>query len=580
MLEKLRKAMKAADIDMLLIPSADPHGSEYPEEYFKARKHFSGFTGSAGTLLIWQGGAGIWTDGRYFIQAARQLEGSGIDLFRMREPGVPTVDEFIAENIKGGVLGADLRTISAHEGMELKNSGVTLKDCPKIIDDNWEGRPALSAEPAYVLPAELAGGSSSDKLEAVRAEMAKCDANACIFTDLADIAWLFNIRGNDVLYLPVALSYAIVEKQKAYVFMDAAKAAPIAAHLRALDTEILPYDAIYEFVGRYGEKDAVMCALSVLNYKLYQSIARCRVVDMDPVQLLKAVKNPVELENFRKTHIKDGVAVTRFMHWAKTHAKEGYTEMQAADVLEGFRKEQEGYMYPSFETIAGYGPHGAIVHYSATPETDIPVKPEGLLLVDSGGQYMGGTTDITRTIALGPVTKEEKQAFTIVLESMLALLTFRFPKGCAGFNMDAIARAPFWSRGMDYNHGTGHGVGYMLSVHEGPNGIRWQRRVKSEDAEFVPGMITSDEPGIYIEGRFGVRHENLMECVEAEPGSRYLEFRPITFAPIDLDAIDEDTLTETARLQLNAYHKEVYAKLAPHMGEEELVWLKEYTREI
>ena len=550
MLEKLRKAMKTADIDMLLIPSADPHGSEYPEEYFKARKHFSGFTGSAGTLLIWQGGAGLWTDGRYFLQAERQLEGSGIDLFKMREPGVPTVDEFIAENIKGGVLGADLRTISASEGMELEKGGAILKDCRSLIDGCWEGRPELSREPAYVLPAELAGVSSSDKLGAVRAEMAKCDANACIFTDLADIAWLFNIRGNDVKYLPVALSYAIVEKQKAYVFMDAAKAAPIAAHLKALDTEILPYDAIYEFIGRYGEKDAVMCALSILNYKLYQGIARCRVVDMDPVQLMK------------------------------THAKEGYTEMQAADVLEGFRKEQEGYMYPSFETIAGYGPHGAIVHYSATPETDIPVKPEGLLLVDSGGQYMGGTTDITRTIALGPLTKEEKQSFTIVLESMLALLTFRFPKGCAGFNLDAIARAPFWSRGMDYNHGTGHGVGYMLSVHEGPNGIQWQRRVKSEDAAFAPGMITSDEPGIYIEGRYGVRHENLVECVETEPGSRYLEFRSITFAPIDLDAIDEETLTETARLQLNAYHKEVYAKLAPNMREEELSWLREYTREV
>lgn len=357
--------------------------------------------------------------------------------------------------------------------MELEKGGAILKDCRSLIDGCWEGRPELSREPAYVLPMELAGVSAGDKLAAVRAEMAKCDANACIFTDLADIAWLFNIRGNDVKYLPVALSYAIVEKQKAYVFMDAAKAAPIAAHLKALDTEILPYDAIYEFIGRYGEKDAVMCALSILNYKLYQGIARCRVVDMDPVQLLKAVKNPVELENMRKTHIKDGVAVTRFMRWAKTHAKEGYTEMQAADALEGFRKEQEGYMYPSFETIAGYGPHGAIVHYSATPETDIPVKPEGLLLVDSGGQYMGGTTDITRTIALGPLTKEEKRDFTIVLESMLALLTFRFPKGCAGFNLDAIARAPFWSRGMDYNHGTGHGVGYMLSVHEGPNGIQW-----------------------------------------------------------------------------------------------------------
>ena len=265
MLEKLRKAMKAADIDMLLIPSADPHGSEYPEEYFKARKHFSGFTGSAGTLLIWQGGAGLWTDGRYFLQAERQLEGSGIDLFKMREPGVPTVDEFIAENIKGGVLGADLRTISASEGMELEKGGAILKDCRSLIDGCWEGRPELSREPAYVLPMELAGVSSSDKLGAVRAEMAKCDANACIFTDLADIAWLFNIRGNDVKYLPVALSYAIVEKQKAYVFMDAAKAAPIAAHLKALDTEILPYDAIYEFIGRYGEKDAVMCALSILN---------------------------------------------------------------------------------------------------------------------------------------------------------------------------------------------------------------------------------------------------------------------------------------------------------------------------
>ena len=356
MLEKLRKAMKTADIDMLLIPSADPHGSEYPEEYFKARKHFSGFTGSAGTLLIWQGGAGLWTDGRYFIQAERQLEGSGIDLFKMREPGVPTVNEFIAENIKGGVLGADLRTISASEGMELEKGGAILKDCRSLIDGCWEGRPDLSAEPAYVLPAELAGVSSSDKLGAVRAEMAKCDANACIFTDLADIAWLFNIRGNDVKYLPVALSYAIVEKQKAYVFMDAAKAAPIAAHLKALDTEILPYDAIYEFIGRYGEKDAVMCALSILNYKLYQGIARCRVVDMDPVQLLKAVKNPVELDNFRKTHIKDGVAVTRFMHWAKTHAKRDIPKCRPQMCWRASAKSRKGICTPALRLSRATAP--------------------------------------------------------------------------------------------------------------------------------------------------------------------------------------------------------------------------------
>ena len=533
--------------------------------------------------MIWQGGAGLWTVGRYFLQAERQLEGSGIDLFKMREPGVPTVDEFIAENIKGGVLGADLRTISASEGMELEKGGAILKDCRSLIDGCWEGRPELSREPAYVLPAELAGVSSSDKLGAVRAEMAKCDANACIFTDLADIAWLFNIRGNDVKYLPVALSYAIVEKQKAYVFMDAAKAAPIAAHLKALDTEILPYDAIYEFIGRYGEKDAVMCALSILNYKLYQGIARCRVVDMDPVQLMKAVKNPVELENMRKTHIKDGVAVTRFMHWAKTHAKEGYTEMQASDVLEGFRKEQEGYLEPSFEPISGYAEHGAIVHYSATPETDAKLAPKGLLLMDTGGQYLEGTTDITRTFVLGELTEEEKKFFTLVLRGNLNLAGARFLHGCKGYNLDYLAREPLWQIGMDYNHGTGHGVGYLLNVHESPNGFRWKMLPnRNEGCILEEGMLTSDEPGVYLTDKFGVRHENLMVCMKGEKNEygQFMYFDTVTLVPFDLDGVDPLLMTERERQLLNDYHQKIYEVIGPHLNEEEQAWLKEATRAI
>ena len=363
-----------------------------------------------------------------------------------------------------------------------------------------------------------------------------------------------------------------------FIFMDAAKAAPIAAHLKALDTEILPYDAIYEFICRYGEKDAVMCALSILNYKLYQGIARCRVVDMDPVQLLKAVKNPVELENMRKTHIKDGVAVTRFMHWAKTHAKEGYTEMQAADVLEGFRKEQEGYMYPSFETIAGYGPHGAIVHYDPTPETDVPLHAAGLLLLDSGAHYRQGTTDVTRTIALGPVTDEEKRMFTLVLKGHLALSAARFPHGATGENLDVLARMPLWEQGLDYNHGTGHGVGYILSVHEGPQSFRWHsldgRRYPLEE-----GMVISNEPGYYEAGKFGIRHENLVlvRTGDKTEFGQFMYLEPLTMAPFDRDAIDVSLLTEGELAQLNDYHRQVYATVSPLLDAEEQAWLAEAT---
>lgn len=564
---------------MLLIPSADPHSSEYPSEYFKARRYFSGFTGSAGTLIIWQEGAGLWTDGRYFLQAAQQMEGRGIDLYRMGEPGVPTVEQFILDNIKGK-LGADTRCLSSAEGKTFAENGIEIVDCAELIDSCWKERPPLPDAPAYELPLELSGVPAEEKLAAVRNNMAEQGADALIVTALDEVAWLFNIRGEDVLYLPVVMAYAIVEKEDAYLFIDGKKVAPVAEYLGRLGVKLLPYGEIYSFVKKYGREKRIMCSLKKLNYKLFNAVSTCTVADSSLLENMKSVKNATELENSRITHLKDGVAVTRFIRWAKTHASGCFTELDVDKKLQELRGQQEGYLFPSFATIAGYAHHGAIIHYKANKDTSIAVKPEGLLLVDSGGQYMGGTTDVTRTIALGPLTDEERQGFTLVLKGFLALMNLKFPRGCAGYHLDAVARAAFWNRGLDFNHGTGHGVGYMLSVHEGPNGFRYQKTSRSDRGEFKPGMITSDEPGIYFEGKFGVRTENLIECVETGPNSRFLAFRPLTYVPIDLDAVDVEMLSEEEKKQLNEYHRAVYEKLAPRMEREELVWLKQYTRPV
>ncbi|MDD6044084.1 MAG: aminopeptidase P family protein [Clostridia bacterium] len=578
MLKSLRAAMAAAGADMFLIPTADPHGSEYPGEHYKVRRHFSGFTGSAGTMAVTADEAGLWTDGRYFLQAERELEGSGITLFKMGQSGVPDIYDWAEANLKG-TLGADFRTLTAAEGKDLANRGVKLVDFPGLIDEAWENRPPLSPEPAYSLGCEYTGRSTADKLTAVRKQMAEQGADAYIISALEDGAWLFNIRGADVKYLPVALCYGIVEKESAYLFMDEKKAAPIMADMAAAGVEVLPYNGIYSFISRYGAEHKVMAPLGKLNYRLYLDLCdRSNVIDYDAISLMKAVKNDAELKYSRLNHLKDGVAVSRFIRWIKQNAHKGITEMQAGEKMGQLRREQEGCMDESFSTICGYGPHAAIVHYSANADTDIPIEPHGLLLVDSGGQYYGGTTDITRTISMGPVPYEQKVGYTLVLEGMLALMDAKFPKGCAGYHLDAIARMPLWQRGMDYNHGTGHGVGCMLSVHEGPNGFRWQKTSRSDRGELMPGMITSDEPGVYVENQYGVRIENLVECVEEENG--FLGFRSLTFAPIDLDAVDIDTLTEQGRERLNRYHKEVYEKLSPLMTEDEREWLKQETREI
>ena len=578
MLKLLRAAMAAAGADMFLIPTADPHGSEYPGEHYKVRRHFSGFTGSAGTLAVTADEAGLWTDGRYFLQAERELQGSGITLFKMGQSGVPALFDWVQDNLKG-TLGADFRTITAAEGNDLAGRGIKLVDFPGLIDSAWENRPALSSAPAYSLSVEYAGRSTADKLLAVREQMAEKGATACVLTALDDLGWLFNIRGGDVKYLPVALCYGIVEMERAYLFMEESKAAPIADDMRAAGVEILPYNGIYSFIAKYGEADAVMASLGKLNYRLYLDLSsRTSMIDHDPIALMKAVKNDAELKYSRLAHLKDGVAVSRFIRWAKENAAKGFSELEAGEKIRQLRFEQEGCIDESFATICGYGPHGAIIHYSATEDTDISVEPRGLLLLDSGGQYYGGTTDITRTIALGPVKPEQKLGYTLVLEGMLALMDAKFPKGCAGYHLDAIARMPLWERGMDYNHGTGHGVGCMLSVHEGPNGFRWQKTARSDRAPLCPGMITSDEPGVYVENEYGVRIENLVECVEEDNG--FLGFRSLTFAPIDLEAVDVRALTEKGRERLNRYHKEVYQKLSPLMNEDEREWLKTQTREI
>ncbi len=578
MLTLLRSAMAKAGADMFLIPTADPHGSEYPGEHFKVRRHFSGFTGSAGTMAVTADEAGLWTDGRYFLQAERQLKGSGITLYKMGQSGVPALFDWIEDNLKG-TLGADFRTITAAEGMELIGRGLALKDMPELVDSVWQDRPPMSPAPAYGLSLEYTGRSTADKLASVRAQMKEQGAAACVLTALDDLAWLFNIRGEDVKYVPVALCYGVVEMDRAYLFMEQSKAAPVMEELKKAGVELLPYNGIYSFVSRYGSGDAVMASLGKLNYRLYLDLAGCgKIIDHDPIALMKAVKNPAELKYSRLSHLKDGVAVSRFIRWAKENAAAGFTEMEAGQKIYELRMEQEGCIDESFATICGYGPHGAIIHYSATEDTDVAVQPRGLLLVDSGGQYYGGTTDITRTIALGPVEDKQKLGFTLVLEGMLALMDAKFPRGCAGYHLDVIARMPLWERGMDYNHGTGHGVGCMLSVHEGPNGFRWQKTARSDRAELAPGMITSDEPGIYVENEYGVRIENLVECVEEESG--FLGFRSLTYAPIDLDAVDMQVLSEKGRERLNRYHRQVYEKLSPLMREDELAWLREQTREI
>ena len=587
----LRGAMRDKGIDLCMIPSSDYHSSEYVGEFFKSRAYVSGFTGSAGTLVVGADWAGLWTDGRYFLQGAQQLQGSGIELCKMGEPGVPTVEEFLSRELKAGMtLGFDGRVVSARQYKRLKalaeKNGARLVTGYDLPGEIWTDRPALSAEPVFEFSAELVGESRADKLKRVRAKLAEAGADVLVMSSLADICWMMNIRGGDVACTPVVLCFAAITAEEALLFIsEKTLSAEIRAHLEADGVRLCPYGAIYDHVRSLKDGTRVMMDLRRVNSLLLSSVPdTCELKDQhDPTDLMKGIKNPTEVENMRLAHVKDGVAVTRLMYWLKHNVgKIPMDELSVADKLEELRREQPGYLMPSFDPIIGYGPHGAIVHYKADEASCAKIEPRSLLLADTGGHYMEGTTDITRTIAMGPVTQEEKRFFTLVLKGHLRLGAARFRYGCTGVNLDYLAHSPLWEIDMDYNHGTGHGVGYVLSVHEGPQGFRWKTLDGEPPVVLEPGMITSDEPGVYLEGKFGVRHESLTVVREGVTNGygRFMYFEYLTMVPFDLDALDPSLLNEDETRALNAYHQKVRQTILPFLQGDEAEWLIHATREI
>ncbi len=591
-LEALRGEMKKRGITVYVVPTSDFHESEYVGEHFKARTFITGFTGSAGTAVITLEEAGLWTDGRYFVQADRQLKGSTVTLYRMAEEGVPTVSEFIEQKLQaGGCLGFDGRVVNSRLGDEWREIAEKkeAKLCVEedLIDLIWRERPVLSKEPAYLLEEKYSGESTESKLKRVRGKMEEAGADTHIITCLYDIAWLLNVRGGDIDHVPVVLSYVLLTKEKCTWFLqEEILDDTVRAHCAKNGIETKPYDAVYEEVKKIPAGAKVLLDRNSVNYRIFNNLDKAvTVIDADnPTELMRAVKNPVEVDNTRLAHVKDGVAFTKFMYWLKQNVgKMEITEISASDYLEARRREQDGILDLSFGTISAYGANAAMMHYSATPETDAKLQPEGFLLVDSGGHYYEGTTDITRTMALGPITDEMRKHFTAVCRANLNLANAKFLYGCSGLNLDILAREPLWEMGIDYKCGTGHGVGYLLNVHEGPNGFRWRVVPERHDSGTLEeGMITTDEPGVYLEGAYGIRTENELVCRKAEKNEygQFMEFENITYAPIDLDAIDPEEMTKTERRLLNEYHKKVYETISPYMTKEENEWLKRYTRAI
>lgn len=586
-LQAFRQEMAKRHLAAYIVPTEDFHGSEYVGAYFKAREYLSGFSGSAGTLLILRESAALWTDGRYFLQAEEQLSGSGIALMKSGEPDVPTLAEYLAQTLeKGARVGFDGRVVTGAFVEELKRKTVKkqliFREREDLAGFIWEGRPPLSAEPVWELPAAYAGMTREEKLSKVRAKMEEEGANALLITDLTETAWLLDLRGSDVKNTPVFLAFMLLTKRRALLCAQKdAFPENICKELEKAGISLLPYESIADLVAALPPGQKLLVDESKVSYRLLKAVSKGveKINKPSPIALLKAVKTQREIAHMRSAHVKDGVAVTKFLYWLKSQVKkEEITEINAAAKLEGFRTEREGYLGPSFDPIVAYGPHGAIVHYEATPESDVKIEQKGFCLVDTGGHYSEGTTDITRTIVLGELTDEERRAYTLVLKGHLRLMAARFPEGVSGQNLDAIARGPLWEQGLDYRHGTGHGVGYLLSVHEGPQNIRW----KSGRDQAVPleaGMIFSNEPGYYEEGKFGIRHENLMLVVKGDKTAygQFLQLEPLTMAPFDREAIEGSLLNGEELRLLNEYHQKVFETLSPYFAGEELAWLKEVT---
>lgn len=583
--------MRERGITVYLVPTSDFHQSEYVGEYFKAREFMTGFTGSAGTAVITLEEAGLWTDGRYFIQAAAQLEGSGVKLYRMGEEGVPKVEEYVKERLEeGGRIGFDGRVMDAKSGRNYakmaKEKGASLYTQEDLVGLIWESRPELPAHPVWILDQRYAGRTAAEKLADVRAKMAKEGAGAHILSSLYDIAWILNLRGGDISHVPVFLSFLAIEPEHAYLFANGQIFdAQARAYLAENGVALRPYEGIYEYAKSLSGV-TVLLSLAETNYQVAECASEgAACIDRpNPSDLLKAIKNETELANTRKAHRKDAVAVIRFMRWLKTNIGHiEMTEISASDYFQELREGQEHFLDLSFDTICAYGPNAAMMHYSATRQSNATLEPRGFLLVDSGGHYLEGTTDITRTFALGELTREEKSHFTAVCRANLNLANAKFLHGCRGVNLDILARGPLWDLGLDYRCGTGHGVGHILNVHEGPNGFRWKIVPERDDSGCLePGMVTTDEPGVYLEGKYGIRTENELICIQDEKNEygQFLKFENITYVPIDLDAILPEEMSSAERKALNDYHKMVFDTIAPLLDEDEREWLRTYTRPI
>lgn len=589
--EQLRRQMEKRGIDVYFVPTADFHESEYVGDYFKCRSYLTGFTGSAGTFVVTKDDAALWVDGRYFVQAGEQLRGSQIRLMKMGEENVPEVEDFIVNALpEGGCLGFDGRVVNAGFGKKMEKALAGKKGSVQFEEDLvhliWEDHPPLSAGKVWILAEEYAGKRAEEKLNDLRSIMEKERADVHLLTTLDDIAWLLNIRGSDVEGNPVVLSYMAVTKENALLFVNPEVLdEEVRRYLHELSISINPYNAIYSYIKTLKGK-TVLLEEDRVNYTIIRSLDSSNSIinRINPTVFAKAVKNPVEIKQMKEAHIKDGVVMTRFIFWLKKNiGKIPMSELSLQEKLDSMRRETEGNLGLSFSTISAYGPNAAMCHYSATEETNAEVLPRGFYLVDSGGQYKEGTTDITRTIAVGPLTEEEKEHYTLVLISMLRMGAVKFPYGARGLTLDYAARQVFWERGLNFNHGTGHGVGYLLNVHERPVGIRWKMVPERMDScVFEPGMITSNEPGIYIENSHGIRTENLMLCVNDEKNEygQFLRFEYLTYVPIDLEGVKKSLMTEREIEWLNAYHREVYQKLSPYLEGEEKEWLKEATQAI
>lgn len=578
-IEALREVMKREHLAAFIFPSTDPHQGEYVPDHWKGREFISGFNGSAGTAVVTMTSAALWTDSRYFIAAEEQLRGTEFQLMKLKMPGTPTIAEWIGKECAAGAeVALDGWCSSVNAVKELiadlrQQGGITLRTNLDPLAQIWTDRPVIPEHVVEIFPLQYAGESCHEKIARIRQALRQKHADGMLMSALDDIAWTLNLRGTDVHCNPVFVAYLLISSKDVTLYINKVKLTPeVETYLKAEGVGVAPYEAVAKGLKDYFEYNILLDPDEV-NYTLYKHVTREIVEVESPVKRMKTVKNTTEIEGFKSAMLKDGIAMVKFLSWLKSAVEAGgQTEISIDKKLTSLRAEQPLYRDISFDTIAGYQTHGAIVHYEATPDTDIPLKPEGFLLLDSGAQYLDGTTDITRTIALGPLTEEQKRIYTLVLKGHVQIELCKFPSGASGTQIDILAREAMWREGLNYLHGTGHGVGTYLNVHEGPH----QFRMEWKPAPLVAGMTITDEPGIYLEGKFGVRIENtlLITPYKETQFGEFLQFESLTLCPIDTTPIVKEMLLDEEIAWLNQYHQQVFETLSPHLTAEEVAWLK------